>query len=295
MQSIVNLLKEKCCVFIGAGIPKALGFPLWNELANELVSLVWEKRDAFEEKKLSFSIKEELEGLIKNGKPITAVTYCRDLLKGAGLERDYQTRIVSCLHNETKYGSAKDNLVYMQLKRLFKDTLIVQTNLDKSIQQYCRFPSYINTNLPNPVSTPSLVYLHGVITDPNSWVMARDEYDNFYQRNSNFMSFVQNVFQNFNVLFLGYSLNDKEILDQIAKVKGSGRQYILVLEEIEKNKALNVVFENELQHYEIAVVRYNVERDGYAAFGAFLKEVNSLLTPHVQLAMPANDGSRINE
>ena len=295
MQRIADLLKNNCCVFIWAGIPKALGFPLWSKLAKDLIDFAWSKKNDFDKKRLNFSIKEELEDRVNKGEQISVITYCRDLFREINQEREYQVRIISWLHDETKYKLAKDSPVYIQLKILLKDALVLQTNIDRSIQEYCDLAFYVNTNLPSHIQKHCLVYLHGIITDPSSWVMTRDEYNNFYQRNSSFVSFVQGVFQSYNVLFLGYSLNDKEILDQIARVKGSGKQYILVLAEKDRDKSLNTVLENELKHYDIVVVRYSVEQEGYDAFVAFLEQINLLLSTPVKLGTQEQDRSRINE
>ena len=79
MQKIVELLKNNCCVFIGAGIPNSLGFPLWDKLANDLIGFVWSKKDNFNKKEFPISMKQELENRVK-GEPLTVITYCRDLL-----------------------------------------------------------------------------------------------------------------------------------------------------------------------------------------------------------------------
>lgn len=294
MQRIADLLKNDCCIFIGAGIPSAIGLPLWNKLAQDLIDYTWAEKNAFASDSLTYSVKQELGDFVQKGKPITAITYCRDLFRGVNRERDYQAKIIEFLHSEVKYSLARTNPVYMQVGKLFKKAIVMQTNLDKSIEEYCNITAYMNTSLPNGASIPYLVYLHGIITDPTSWVMARDEYDNFYQRNQPFLDFIQNVFRGYDVIFLGYSLSDKEILDQIAKVKGAGKQYILVLEEIDRNKSANLVWENELKHYDITVVRYSVEQEGYEAFARFLEGINSLMMPPVQIAKQNQDGSTID-
>lgn len=295
MQKVVDLLRNNCCIFIGAGIPNALGFPLWSGIANDLINFTWDKKKEFTGNQLTLSIKQELEDFVRKGKPITAITYCRDRLKEIGQEKEYQSKIISLLQNEEKCRSAKDNPVYLQLEKLLKGSRVLQTNLDRSIQTHCNFKSYANNNLPNTFQTPCLIYLHGIITDPSSWIMTTDEYNKYYQNNPDFKNFIQNVFRKNDVLFLGYSLSDKEILDQIAQANESGKQYVLVLEEIERNKAFNTVYENELKHYGILVERYNIEKEGYEAFASYLAQINSLLSPPVQPNAQGQDGSRIDE
>lgn len=294
MQGIADLAKKECCIFIGAGIPKTLGFPLWNELAQDLINYTWSRRNIFANEKLTYSIKEALEDCVKKGKPITAITYCKDRFKSVNQERDYQEKIIRSLHNEDWYSRVSDSDVYIEITKLLNNAVVLQTNLDRSIEKCLRMAAHTNMNLPKTISVPCLIYLHGIVTDPQSWIITTDEYNDYYQRNPLFVKFIQNVFQNFDVLFLGYSLSDKEILDQIAKVKGSGRQYIFVMQESERNKADNDLFENNLKHYGITVVRYSIENDGFDEFLRFLKEINSLIEPPAQVALPGQDGSMLN-
>lgn len=294
MNGIADIIKKECCIFIGAGLPKTIGFPLWHELAQELIDYVWSKREVFVNEELTYSRKQALEDSVKKGKLISAITYCRDRFKDVDQEEDYQKKIVSCLHDETKYSHVKDSDVYIEISKLLNKAAVLQTNLDRSLEKCLSIPTHTNINLPDPVSVPCLIYLHGIVTDPQSWIIARDEYNNYYQRNPGFVNFIQKVFQRFDVLFIGYSLGDKEILDQIAKVNGSGRQYIFVMEEDERIRADNDVVENDLKHYGITVVRYSIEKEGFDAFLHFLKKINSLIEPSTRVALPGQDGSSLD-
>jgi len=53
MNGIADIIKKECCIFIGAGIPKTIGFPLWHELAQELIDYVWSKRKVFVDEELT--------------------------------------------------------------------------------------------------------------------------------------------------------------------------------------------------------------------------------------------------
>lgn len=295
MQKIVDLLQTNSyCVFLGAGIPKVLGFPLWNELALKLVEFLWEEKEIFAQE-LKYSVKQELENYVKAGKPITAITYCRDLFCKSGEEDRYIKKIIGWLHDENKYEQAKENDVYVQLRPLLDHAVIIQTNIDKSIESYSKITAYTNNSLPTQIVVPSLIYLHGIVTDPKTWIFDREQYDSFYQRNPKFVQFIKSVFQSYDVLFLGYSLGDKEILDLVAKARSSEKKYLLVLEEIEKDKAKNLIFENDLSHYKIDVIRYSIENNGYKDFLNFLKRLNARLAPMVKLKKPIVDGSMIND
>ena len=74
MQRVADLLKNKCCVFVGAGIPNVLGFPLWKELASDLINFVWSKKDTLSNKEFPISMKQELESRVERS------AYCYYLL-----------------------------------------------------------------------------------------------------------------------------------------------------------------------------------------------------------------------
>jgi SIR2-like domain len=296
IQTIADLMKkEECCIFIGAGIPKSIKLPLWAELAKELVDILWMKGDR---NRFKHSDKTVLLEMIEKDELIGVISYCQQELK---LE-EYESTIYKMFYDEEKYINAKSDPVYVELTKVFeiikkRGALIVQTNIDKSLEYCCSIPTTLNIELPNTVSgfdLPRLVYLHGIVTEPQTWILTQEQYNNFYLKNNNFTSFIETVFQNFNVLFLGYSMKDKEILDRIAKVKGSGRNYIVVLTETDIDKHRNGIVESLWDKtYNISVFRYSIEDEGYDAFPLFLKELNSAINPIVN-AQPNQVGSTLD-
>ena len=272
-----------------------LGFPLWNELALDLIDFVWERKLDLNKTKVTYDIVSHLRTFVSNGKLISAITYCRDILRECGKEKEYQDKIKAILYDKDKYNKASANEVYLQLQKLLKKAVVLQTNLDKSIEEFCNLSAHIHTNLPKAISAPCLIYLHGIVTDPSSWIITRDEYDKFYQRSNTLAMFIQSVFKNYDVVFLGYSFSDKEVLDEIAKVAGCGRKYVMVIGEMPLTKGANIVLENEYKYYGIDVVRYNIEQNGYDDFQRFLRDINAALVPPVKIAVQGQDRSRLNE
>ena len=64
-EDFINKVINGCCIFLGAGFSKLVGFKLWDELADELVEIFWEKKQKskIENNKLQFtySIKENMK------------------------------------------------------------------------------------------------------------------------------------------------------------------------------------------------------------------------------------------
>ena len=299
IQTIADLLKEKeCCVFIGAGIPKSINIPVWR-CKEILVDILWVKEIGIG---LNIVMCQRHQKMIDKDELIEVISYCQLELKSTNQEDEYEKAIYEIFYDEEKYINVKSSPVYIELKNIFKQlekrrALIVQTNIDKSLEYCCTIPTILNIDLPATVSgfdLPRLVYLHGIVTEPQTWILTREQYDNYYLKNRNFISFIETVFQNFNVLFLGYSLKDKEILDRIATVKGSGRNYIVVLTETDIDKYHSRIVESLwYTNYDISSFHYSIENEGYDAFPLFLKELNSVINPVVN-AQTNQDGSTLD-
>ncbi|NQT30108.1 MAG: SIR2 family protein [Candidatus Saganbacteria bacterium] len=295
MQRIIEALKDNYCIFIGAGIPNHLGFPLWPGFARQMVDYVWDKRKDLKNRHITQSEVIELKKRIDEGQCISSITYCKDLLKENNMLRDYISKIVEIFGNEEKCSSAKNHPVYDELIKLAGNTFIIQTNIDKSIAHYRSTKCFYNTASIDNLTPSTLIYLHGVVTNEQTWILSRDEYDDAYQKNDAFIAFIKKVFERYNVIFLGYSMEDKEILDQIAKVKETNRKYYLILRDLEINRTRNKIIENDLKHYNVKVIRYCTERDGYEEFLPFLKKLNSLIALPIPVDRPSKqDGSELD-
>lgn len=93
------------------------------------------------------------------------------------------------------------------------------------------------------VDKPFTVFkVHGDFTDPDSVVITTDDYTNFFTNNKNPMmwNIVTTEFATKNILFIGYSLEDNNILDIIGKVssaqKNNQNEMFLIAPNISKEK-----------------------------------------------------------
>jgi len=290
MDRIVEVLKNKCCIFVGAGIPKNLGFPLWSELACHLVQVLWNIRDDLKKEKFDQNIQKELEEEINKGNCIRAITYCETLLKENELRDVFIKEIVTIFGDDSKCVAIKNNPIYIELFKFVENSFFIQTNIDQSIELFKDIQCFLNDSLPQDTYSqqlPFLVYLHGIVTRPETWIFTRKEYVDSYQKNSGLSSFLQSVFKNYNVIFLGYSLSDREILDNLAKGADNGKKYYLVMEEIERDKWKNKIWETDLNNYGISVVKYDVSNEESSeAFLKFLKKINSFHIPKIDTKKP---------
>lgn len=300
MQKLLELLKRGCCIFIGAGIPRLIGFPTWEEMVREMLNYTWKMKEAFIIKPFTISEKKELEDMMKQEKFIHVLTFCKDTFKKNRKIDDYYKKLKDMFYDQSKYTNI-NNEGYAELLKLGKlgeKSFFVQTNVDLSLESYIKqfnkSSIFANISLPhvNNIPSLSLIYLHGIITNKNSLILTIDEYNTFYQRNNVFINFLNGLFNYYDVFFLGYGLGDKEILDTIARTN-SQKLRILALGESERDKTRNKMFAEYLNnHYGIEVIEYDIEF-GYERIIDFFKDLNVKLMKPPQVSAPFDNGSRL--
>lgn len=99
---------------------------------------------------------------------------------------------------------------------------IITTNWDRFIESI--FPDYrpfIGQDqllLESPQGIGEVYKIHGCVSDPNSFVLTKDDYQRFHQRNSYLAAKLLTVFVEHPVIFLGYSLVDENIRQIIREI-----------------------------------------------------------------------------
>lgn len=296
MQRIIPLLKNGCCIFIGAGIPKLIGFPTWQEMARQMLKYTWKNRASFAIKPFTSNEKIELEKMMSRKELIRVLTFCKDRFKANDKLEDYYKKLNELFNDEEKYKNIQND-GYAELLKLGKKSFFVQTNVDLSLEIYIKQSNsisvFVNTSLPtiNNIPILSVIYLHGIITDKNSLIFTRDEYDSFYQKNNSFIDFLNGLFNNYDVVFLGYGLGDREILDTVVRTN-SQKLKMLALGKTETEKTKNRMFAEFLtNHYRIEVFEYDIEL-GHEKIIDFLKDLNAKLMEPLSVTLPSEDRSR---
>lgn len=114
------------------------------------------------------------------------------------------------LYDERKVS----NEIFFYLNKLNNGkNFFITTNIDISFQKYLGLGDEnisINPNFSNP---PKLInYLHGRIDREDSWIFTTAQYNRAYNSNENgCRSFLQYIFETYNVLFIGYGLREDDI------------------------------------------------------------------------------------
>ena len=237
--------------------------------------------------------------MIQRDKLIDVITFCKDIFKENNCMDDYYQYIESVFDDQEKYKSTS-NAAFAALHKLSQQLFFLQTNIDYSLEIYFtkinKAPTciFINRNLPpeiEAVPAGAIIYLHGKVTQRDTIIFTTDEYNDFYEKQASLREFLVKLFTEKSVLFLGYSLSDKEVLQTIAKSNTSKTHYLSLAnkrrDEV-KNKLFSAILIN---HYNIKTIEYDVEA-GYEEIISFINDIcNEIYKVPVTLVMPLDDRS----
>ena len=223
-------VQSKLIPFIGAGVSQLGGCPDWNEFADGALRFFIEKG------RLSHAQIDQISSLSSRVKLSLAL----ELEKEHGLPIDFR-KLLEPPSSAKKIGDE----VYENLSRLA--TTFVTTNYDDWLDQNPPTPFRADENSfsSRPLTTsrqpfyrrkdisvenldvPNAVFhIHGSIHDRKSMILTTVDYLELYSshriegkknRENPFLTFLQTLFRLKNVLFIGYGLNELEVLEYIVQ------------------------------------------------------------------------------
>lgn len=193
-------------VFIGAGVSRLVGCEGWDALAKHLVNRC------------------HREGIINYRE--------NDTLSQI---QDHKKTITICYHLCNQDGRA--DVFYEELNRSLREGAAIET---PNIYDYIYRPSglFITTNAdthfdrlfdpPNifyrasdfredRLDSTNLYHIHGSVKDRNSLIFTVSAYMQRYTQDPEFRRFLERIFREYTVLFLGYGVAEFEILDFILR------------------------------------------------------------------------------
>ena len=223
--------QRKLIPFVGAGVSQLGGCPNWNEFANATLNFFLGK------KKLSHAQLDQISSLSSRIKLSVAL----DLQKQHDLPINFKELLKPSVAKK-KIGDE----VYANLSKLA--TTFVTTNYDDWLDQNPPTPFGVdeaifqskpqNTSrqifykrsdisVENLVDVPNAVFhIHGSICDQESMVLTTVDYLDRYSSHridgkgnpeNPFLTFLQTLFRLKNVLFIGYGLDELEVLEYIVQ------------------------------------------------------------------------------
>lgn len=250
-------LKKTIVPFIGAGVSQLGGCPGWTEFANAALNFFVQKG------KLSHAQLDQIASLSSRVKLSLAL----ELEKQHEIAIDF-VKLLKPTDDNQKLGDE----VYANLLKLA--TTFVTTNYDSWLHQ--SMPATYRADVDAPLSkeseesrqlfykyhditvenlgvSNSVFHLHGSVKDRSSMVITTTDYLERYSShridvNENhenpFLTFLEMLFRLKNVLFIGYGLNELEILEYVIQ-KGIQRQAIS--DEEPRHYVLQGFFSHEVE------------------------------------------------
>ncbi len=196
--------KGTLAVFIGAGVSRLVGCLGWNELAENLV------KRCNREKIINFKEKETLLQIAEHKKTITI---CYHLLNNNDHSKVFYEEMEKALKegdNDIKAPNIYDDIY--KLRALF-----ITTNADTHFDRLFNPPNILYQDSDfrkDRLDSTNLYHIHGSVRDKRSLIFTVSQYMKRY-KNPEFRRFLEQIFREYTVLFLGYGLAEFEILDFI--------------------------------------------------------------------------------
>lgn len=243
-------------IFIGAGISKLCGFPLWNETCNMLIDHCVNQR---------WLSNEEGEQIRKCSDPIMKMSQCRKHITEKAFDQFLKGVFGKDVPEEY-------NADYQRLKKALRalSSVIVTTNIDEVFDGLCEKENrfYSTQHIENiriiKGGKRQIWHIHGGLPNIKEIVFTEDQYKERYSDEKVIAAF-KRFFDSNNctVLFVGYGLGDTELLPYfVGDLKNRKNHYFI--KEHDKNKEDE--FEKICKKCDergIQVLEYDLEDGGY--------------------------------
>ncbi|GAA0741209.1 SIR2 family protein [Clostridium oceanicum] len=206
--------KKELAIFLGAGISRLANCSSWNQLAKDLLE------GLAEDNLIDYKTKEQLSCISDNKKLITIAF--EEYKKENKLEEFYK------IFNKDLDGNNNSD-IYNQvakLKGVYFTTnadMLLEKALFNDEEESVKYFSVSDCRsaVLEKKTIPFIYHIHGRKDDRNSLVFTTSQYLSTYN-NPKFKKFLQFVFDNYRILFLGYGLNEFEVLDYLISKNSNG-------------------------------------------------------------------------
>ncbi len=140
----------------------------------------------------------------------------------------------------------------------------------------------------------NIFYLHGAVKNLNKTVFVIDSYFEHYWESTKIMDFLHEIFSGaYSVLFIGYGLNEYEILQSLfraTKQRKSGEvdlyKHYLLAPIYSKDLAKFNVDKEYLKIYSVKAIPYFIDYEGYGRLKNVLRQFRKTSMEYIPKAIP---------
>lgn len=234
LKKIVKGFSTPPFLFIGAGFSKRyLNTPSWKDLLAHFAAIV---RD--DDKEISFNYYSEQARVKYGKKELPYIASCirddfnmkwlgnKDFRKDNPIEDNNSDVFHSAISNYIKSfewnGLCLKNEID-DFKSLCSKHIagIITTNYDTFLEELSGYRSFIGQSellLSNPMEIAEIYKIHGCVTKPDSIILTQEDYEEYYDKSQYLSAKLITIFMEHPIVFLGYSLQDPDILKLIKTI-----------------------------------------------------------------------------
>ncbi len=270
-----DIINKECILMVGSGISKKCfgknrkTLPNWYEFLDCFID--WQYKNAkYSEKDYS-----ELKSLLKDSSKFP-------IIAGDLLEKTSKHELKEFLENVFSPQDIHPSYLH-KLISLIPLRAIITTNYDNLIEKAFyeinnRFPKILacdsiskESNVPEQFFVAKI---HGDIEDPSTIVLSQIDYMNLLHQTPNYIDFLQKLFKNYTILFIGHSFSDPDIQFIVDKMSFEENYCFLVLDN---QKITQIECERYYKDKKIIVLGYDNFDKSYRQLDEGFEEICKFL------------------
>lgn len=286
----------KLVLFIGAGVSRIVGCPSWKDFAIEYL------KDLHNKQVINFFEFEKLKTLDAR----KLLTICKNIYKEKKLEppemkaflegeKDLFEEIpiydnlysFNAIYVTTNYDDHLDKVARQPTQPLLSieiESSMEEVNWEKEKSEEKVF--YLKDELLiSKLKNGNVIHIHGSVENETTTIMTIVDYIEHYKPNSKPAVFLKEIFEKYTVLFIGYGLEEYEILEfMLSKTNPATNEirHYMLYPIFKSESNLLEYYEKYYENLGVQLIPYPIDKGGYKHLTNVIREWAKQIGPIVQ-------------